>query len=157
MGLVLVPHIHTHLVLVVCINNYWYIKFLLVYSRKRCGICSTCISTLIAWILSHSQLCKYLPLRGWIIGIMVIGDLSIKSKLSNPVFTAPLQQYHANMVFFTTVSSLGNCSNCFFYVPDSFDPIEQESTNRDWIVMELFMLTLIEHVWYMKCKCRIQW
>jgi hypothetical protein len=62
---------------------------------------------------------------------MVIGDLSIKSKLSNPVFTAPLQQYHANMVFFTTVSALGNCSNCFFYVPDSFDPIQQESTNRD--------------------------
>jgi hypothetical protein len=26
-----------------------------VFSRKKCGICSTCISTLVAWMLSHSQ------------------------------------------------------------------------------------------------------
>jgi hypothetical protein len=54
-GSILVSHIHTHLVLVVGINNDWYIKLFLAFSRKKCGICSTCIGTLVAWMLSHSQ------------------------------------------------------------------------------------------------------
>jgi len=54
-GLILVSHIHTHLVLVVGINNDWYIKLFLAFSRKKCGICSTCISILVAWMLSPSQ------------------------------------------------------------------------------------------------------
>jgi len=52
-GLILVSHIHTHLVQVVGINNDWYIKRFLAFSRKKCGICSTCIGTLVTWILSH--------------------------------------------------------------------------------------------------------
>jgi hypothetical protein len=47
-GLIPVSHIHTHLALVVGINNDWYIKLFLVFSRKKCGICSTCIGTLVA-------------------------------------------------------------------------------------------------------------
>ena len=54
-GSILVTHIHTHLVLVVGINHDWYIKLFLALSREKCGICSTCIGTLVAWMLSHSQ------------------------------------------------------------------------------------------------------
>ena len=54
-GSIPVSHIRTCLVLVLSINNDWYIKFFLVFSRKKCGICSTCIGTLVAWMLSHSQ------------------------------------------------------------------------------------------------------
>jgi len=44
---ILVSHIHTHLVLVVGINNDWYIKLFLPFSRKKCRICSTSIGTLV--------------------------------------------------------------------------------------------------------------
>jgi hypothetical protein len=54
-GSILVSYIHSHLVLVVGINNNRYIKLFLAFSRKKCGICSTCIGTLVAWMLSHSQ------------------------------------------------------------------------------------------------------
>jgi len=54
-GSIPVSHIHTHLVLDVGINNNWYIKLFLAFSRKKCGICSTCIGTLVAWMISHSQ------------------------------------------------------------------------------------------------------
>jgi len=54
-GLIPVSHSHTHLLLVLGINNDWYIKLFLAFSRKKCGICSTCIGTLVAWMLSHSQ------------------------------------------------------------------------------------------------------
>jgi hypothetical protein len=52
---ILIGHIHTHLVMVVHINNDRYIKLSLAFSRKNCGVCSTCIGTLVAWMLSHSQ------------------------------------------------------------------------------------------------------
>jgi len=42
-GLILVSHIHTHLVLTVGINNNWYIKLFLMFCRKKCGLCSSCI------------------------------------------------------------------------------------------------------------------
>ena len=54
-GSILVSHLHTHLVLVVGVNNVRYIKLFPAFSRKKCGICSTCIGTLVAWMLSHSQ------------------------------------------------------------------------------------------------------
>jgi len=56
-GLILVSHIHTQHVLVVGINNDWYFKLFLVFSRKKCEICSTCIGTLVvwSWMLSHFQ------------------------------------------------------------------------------------------------------
>jgi len=44
-GSILVSYIHSHLVLVVGINNNRYIKLFLAFSRKKCGICSTCIGT----------------------------------------------------------------------------------------------------------------
>jgi len=54
-GLILVSHIYTHLALVVGINNNRYIKLFLAFCRKKCGICSSCIGTLVAGMLSHSQ------------------------------------------------------------------------------------------------------
>jgi hypothetical protein len=54
-GLILVSYIHSHLVLVVGINNNRYIKLFLAFSKKTCGICSTCIGSLVAWMLSHFQ------------------------------------------------------------------------------------------------------
>jgi hypothetical protein len=56
---ILVSHIHTHLLLVAGIKNHWYIKLCLMFSSKRCGICSTCIGTLVVWILYHSQ-CQWI-------------------------------------------------------------------------------------------------
>jgi hypothetical protein len=50
-GLILVSHIHTHLVLVVVINNR-YIKIFLVFSTKKCEIGSTCFGTLVAFSFS---------------------------------------------------------------------------------------------------------
>lgn len=52
-GSILVSHSHTLLVLVVGINNDWYIKHFLAFCQEKCGICSTCIGTFIAWTLSH--------------------------------------------------------------------------------------------------------
>jgi hypothetical protein len=54
-GLILVSYIHSHVVLVVGINLNRCIKFFLAFSRKKCGICFTCIVTPIVWMLSHSQ------------------------------------------------------------------------------------------------------
>jgi len=54
-GSILVCHIHTHHMLVLGINNDWYIKLFQAFSRKKCGICSTCIGNFVAWMLSHSQ------------------------------------------------------------------------------------------------------
>jgi len=54
-GSILVSYIHSHLVLVVGTNSHRYIKLFLAFSRKKCGIWSTCIGTLVAWMLFHSQ------------------------------------------------------------------------------------------------------
>jgi hypothetical protein len=55
LDLILVSYIHSHHVLVVGINNNRYIKLFLVFCRKKCGISSAFICTLVAWMLSQSQ------------------------------------------------------------------------------------------------------
>jgi hypothetical protein len=62
-GLILVSHIHTDLVLVVGINNDCYIKLFLVISRKKYGICSTCIGTLVVWITGKNNLTQCITHR----------------------------------------------------------------------------------------------
>jgi len=52
---ILVSYIHSHPVLVVGIANNRYIKIVLALSGKKFGLCSTCILTFVAWMLSHSQ------------------------------------------------------------------------------------------------------
>jgi len=89
---ILVSYIHCHLGLVVGINNNRYIKLFLAFSRKKCGICSTCIGTLVAWMFLILSTSESSPLRGWIVDIMVTGELSIHSRVATSSLTAPLQK-----------------------------------------------------------------
>jgi hypothetical protein len=86
----LVSYIHSHLVLVVGINNNRYIKLFWHSPGRNVEFAPLALVLLLPGCFLILSTNESSPLRGWIVNIMLTGELSIHSRVATPTLTAPL-------------------------------------------------------------------